>query len=115
MLGKSGGHASGMRELLPLEELKRKDTRMVFLQAGGNDLTQLHRRAEDVIRNLESLAAHLRAQYGVKSIYVGQVVCRLSNRKDGLPFDVYNDKARRCNLLMRSASNFKLWPHRGLR
>ena len=57
----------------------------------------------------------LRAQYGVKSIYVGQVVCRLLNRKDGPPFDIYNDKARKCNLLMRSASNVKVWSHRGLR
>ena len=94
MLGKSGGHTSGMRALLPIEELKRKDTRMDLLQAGGNDLPQLGRRAQDVVRDLDSLAAHPRAQYGVKSIYVGQVVCRLLNRKDGPPIDIYNNKAR---------------------
>ena len=44
------------------------------LQAGVNDLTPLGRSAQNVVRDLDSLAAHLRAQHAVKSIYVAQVV-----------------------------------------
>ena len=117
-LGLNGGTLHrGNRCILNRPNLARLDAirpRVVFMQAGGNDLSSAECSPERLAAGILSAAEYLITGHGVHHVIIGQLLPRFSSRCR----PDYNEKVtevnnRVCKMAADSALNVTFWHHRG--
>ena len=119
-LGMSGGTLRrGRKCILSAPFLRKLDSyhpRVVFIQAGGNDLSSKDCCPYELARDLVSAAEYLITGHGVRHVIIGQLLRRFSAR---CPPDYnvkvveVNDHAKRMVARSSACNNISFWHHRG--